>query len=132
MEVFFTYRAPGSTAGELKEETGYVGTVVAGSAATPALPLSPGLSNETVQLVRVDVDLDAPENANPKQELEGSEFITVLRRGRISLHTCSTSTAPTMPLCVAVHVYASLVSSHVDTHSVDPAKQLTALPGFNQ
>ena len=65
---------------ELKEETGYVGTVVPGDAAvTPALPLSPGLSNETVQLVRVDVDLDAPENANPKQELEGSEFITVLR-----------------------------------------------------
>ena len=46
-----------------------MGTVVGGGdgAVTPALPLSPGLSNETVQLVRVDVDLDAPENANPKQ-----------------------------------------------------------------
>ena len=93
---------------ELKEETGYVGTVAGGDEATggggngkgdgdgigkegeastrdgveaitPALPLSPGLSNETVALVRVDVDLDAPENANPKQQLEGSEFITVLR-----------------------------------------------------
>ena len=41
--------------------------------------LRPGLSDETVQLVRVDVDLDAPENRNPSQELEGSEFITVLR-----------------------------------------------------
>lgn len=29
------------------------------------------MSNETLQFVRVDVDLDAPENANPKQELEG-------------------------------------------------------------
>jgi hypothetical protein len=46
---------------------------------TPALPLSPGLSDETVALVRVDVDLDSPENKNPTQELEGSEFITVLR-----------------------------------------------------
>ncbi len=88
---------------ELKEETGYVGTVAGGDEATggwggdggkdemeaagrggvpamtPALPLSPGLSNETVALVRVDVDLDAPENAHPRQQLEGSEFITVLR-----------------------------------------------------
>ena len=45
------------------------------------MPLKFQLANryETVQLVRVDVDLDAPENANPRQELEGSEFITVLR-----------------------------------------------------
>ena len=75
---------------ELKEETGYVGTVTRmGNGTdgddsdlprtTPALPLSPGLSDETVALVRVDVDLDAPENKNPTQELEGSEFITVLR-----------------------------------------------------
>jgi 8-oxo-dGTP pyrophosphatase MutT (NUDIX family) len=38
---------------ELKEETGYVGTIVGDNAVTPAMPLSPGLSNETVQLVRV-------------------------------------------------------------------------------
>mmetsp|Transcript_8547 Transcript_8547/g.13547 ORF Transcript_8547/g.13547 Transcript_8547/m.13547 type:complete len:262 (-) Transcript_8547:584-1369(-) len=63
---------------ELKEETGYVGTVGEG-AVTPALPLSPGLTSETVCMVRVDVNLDAPENANPTQALEGSEFITVLR-----------------------------------------------------
>ena len=69
---------------ELKEETGYVGTLTTegttgttGTFTTPAMPLSPGLSDETVCLVRVDVDLDAPENAHPKQELEGSEFITV-------------------------------------------------------
>jgi 8-oxo-dGTP pyrophosphatase MutT (NUDIX family) len=68
---------------ELKEETGYVGVVAANAAhprvVTPALPLSPGLSDETVVLVRVDVDLDDPVNANPTQELEGSEFISVLR-----------------------------------------------------
>jgi 8-oxo-dGTP pyrophosphatase MutT (NUDIX family) len=38
---------------ELKEETGYVGVVC--GAAGPPLPLSPGLCDETVQLVRVDV-----------------------------------------------------------------------------
>jgi len=38
---------------ELKEETGYVGAVR--GAAGPPLPLSPGLCDETVQLVRVDV-----------------------------------------------------------------------------
>ena len=32
-----------------------------------------------VVLVTVDVDLDAAENANPSQRLEGSEFITVIR-----------------------------------------------------
>jgi len=41
--------------------------------------LSPGLSNETVALVKVTVDLDLDVNKNPKQKLEGSEFITVLR-----------------------------------------------------
>ena len=131
---------------ELKEETGYVGVVTPGGASTPALPLSPGLTDETVCVVRCVVDLgafyltlvpvrprrrcergslrtfssgasrrpgslafdpdtprrlstplltpfnstpisslvwattsDAPENLTPKQELEGSEFITVLR-----------------------------------------------------
>ena len=64
---------------ELHEETGYVGTASGTVTATPTLPLSPGLTDETVTLVRVDVDLDAPENQQPRQRLEGSEFITVLR-----------------------------------------------------
>jgi hypothetical protein len=29
------------------------------------------------------MDLDAPENRNPTQELQGSEFITVLRVGHL-------------------------------------------------
>ena len=64
---------------ELAEETGYVGQVAGSNPVTPGLPLSPGLSDETVRLVRVVVDLDAPENRTPKQTLEGSEFITVMR-----------------------------------------------------
>jgi hypothetical protein len=40
---------------ELKEECGYVGTT---SSKSPALCLSPGLSNETAAFVRIDIDLD--------------------------------------------------------------------------
>lgn len=43
------------------------------------LALSPGMTDETVQLVVVDVDLDAPENRNPTQMLEDSENIVVKR-----------------------------------------------------
>ena len=64
---------------ELEEETGYVGEVAGSNPTTPGLPLSPGLSDETVRLVRVVVDLDKNENQTPKQRLEGSEFITVMR-----------------------------------------------------
>jgi 8-oxo-dGTP pyrophosphatase MutT (NUDIX family) len=61
---------------ELKEETGYTGTV---TGATRSMALSPGLSNESVVMVSVQVDMDAAENREPAQELEGSEFITVIR-----------------------------------------------------
>lgn len=61
---------------ELREECGYVGVV---RSKTPAVVLSPGLSDERVVLVVVDVDLDDERNANPQQRLEGSEFISVIR-----------------------------------------------------
>lgn len=61
---------------ELKEETGYVGSVVNVSG---ALGMSPGLCDESACLCVVEVDLDAPANAVPKQELEDSEFIKVHR-----------------------------------------------------
>ena len=61
---------------ELREECGYVGVV---RSKTPAVVLSPGLSDERVVMVTVDVDLDDEANANPTQELEGSEFISVIR-----------------------------------------------------
>ena len=61
---------------ELKEETGYVGRAVDCSA---AICMSPGLTDETVKVVTVDVDLDAPENARPRQSLEETEYIAVRR-----------------------------------------------------
>ena len=41
--------------------------------------MSPGLTDEAVKVVTVDVDLDAPENARPCQSLEETEYITVRR-----------------------------------------------------
>eukprot|EP00037_Helgoeca_nana_P032483 m.414092 g.414092 ORF g.414092 m.414092 type:complete len:230 (+) comp29239_c0_seq1:36-725(+) len=67
---------------ELKEECGYVGTV---SETSPELCLSPGLSDETAAFVTINIDLSAPENLNPKQELEETEDITVLHEPVSSL-----------------------------------------------
>ena len=69
-------RAETSALRELREECGYVGVV---RSKTPAVVLSPGLSDERVVMVVVDVDLDDAANANPTQRLEGSEFISVVR-----------------------------------------------------
>ena len=41
--------------------------------------MSPGLCDETVQVVVVDVDLDAPENRDPAQQLDPGEFVVVRR-----------------------------------------------------
>ena len=61
---------------ELKEETGYTGTV---SLLSEEVCMSPGLCDETVQVVVVDVDLDAPENRDPAQQLDPGEFVVVRR-----------------------------------------------------
>lgn len=60
---------------ELKEETGYTGTV---KHVSPATSLDPGLGNTTAQLVTVEVDGDQPENRNPKAQPDEGEFIEVL------------------------------------------------------
>lgn len=62
----------------LREETGYVAKLE-DCVVTGALPLSPGLSNETVALVTVQIDLTLDENHNPLQHLEESEDIQVMR-----------------------------------------------------
>ncbi|CAE7781921.1 unnamed protein product [Symbiodinium necroappetens] len=61
---------------ELKEETGYVGTVAECSG---VLTMSPGLCDEMIRLVVVEVDLDRPENQSPEQQLEETERIAVRR-----------------------------------------------------
>ena len=63
---------------ELWEETGYVGTVDS-SIPPDELCMSPGLCDETIQIVVVNVDLDDPKNINPKQNLDEGEAIAVKR-----------------------------------------------------
>ena len=41
--------------------------------------ISPGLCDESIKLCVVEVDLDAPENRAPRQELDEAEYIHVRR-----------------------------------------------------
>jgi 8-oxo-dGTP pyrophosphatase MutT (NUDIX family) len=65
---------------ELREETGYIGE------ACKTLPqvsrtvcMSPGVTNESVHIVVVVVDLDNPYNKNPKPEPDAGEHIIIKR-----------------------------------------------------
>lgn len=63
---------------ELHEETGYIGTIEP-KFQSDELCMSPGLSDETIQIVVVNIDLDDPRNINPKQQLEDGEAVVVKR-----------------------------------------------------
>lgn len=60
---------------ELKEETGYTGTIKHISLSTC---LDPGLGNTSVQFVTIEIDGDDPSNQNPSPCPEESEFIEVV------------------------------------------------------
>ncbi|VDM97691.1 unnamed protein product [Thelazia callipaeda] len=62
---------------ELKEETGYTVSKVI-SCSKGKQSLSPGLTDESINFVVVDVDGNAPENKNPKQNLDDGESIEVV------------------------------------------------------
>lgn len=68
---------------ELWEETGYIGSVNSSSTnsinSNLELCMSPGITDETIHMIVVDVDLDDPRNDNPKQHLEDGENVVVRR-----------------------------------------------------
>ena len=66
---------------ELREETGYVGEACKiPPVSSRSVCMSPGMSDETVHVVLVEVDLDNPYNhGTPKPELDHGEHCTVLR-----------------------------------------------------
>ncbi|KAL3905839.1 MAG: hypothetical protein SGILL_009517, partial [Bacillariaceae sp.] len=71
---------------ELKEETGYIGEADTATNTTQVVPtvsrnvcMSPGLADETVQVVMVEVDLDKEENKNPQATPDAGEHIKVHR-----------------------------------------------------
>lgn len=57
---------------ELKEETGYVGKIVAQG---PVAFNDPGFTNTNLSLVTIEIDMSAEENLNPQPSLEDGEFI---------------------------------------------------------
>lgn len=59
---------------ELKEETGYVGTI---KRISPPLKTGASLINDNAYVVYIEIDENAPVNKNPIQELEDAEDITV-------------------------------------------------------
>eukprot|EP01025_Chloroclados_australasicus_P066570 TRINITY_DN918_c0_g1_i7.p1 TRINITY_DN918_c0_g1~~TRINITY_DN918_c0_g1_i7.p1 ORF type:complete len:259 (-),score=24.38 TRINITY_DN918_c0_g1_i7:224-1000(-) len=61
---------------ELKEETGYSGKVI--QEGPCVCYQSPGLTNESIKVLFVMVDLDAPENQNVQQDQEDAEVVEVL------------------------------------------------------
>ena len=61
---------------ELREETGYTGSV---ALVSPVIFADPGMSNACMQLVCVEVDGDKEENQNPKHAQEDGEFIQILQ-----------------------------------------------------
>lgn len=62
---------------ELKEETGYTVSKVV-YATDGVQSLDPGLSNDSVNFVVVEIDGDSPDNCNPVQILDASEDIDVI------------------------------------------------------
>ncbi len=60
---------------ELKEETGYQGKIVGWS---PGLKINPAILDCDVVVFEMEVDENAPENADPRQKLEPEEEIEVV------------------------------------------------------
>jgi 8-oxo-dGTP pyrophosphatase MutT (NUDIX family) len=63
---------------ELQEETGFVGTVDQ-LYQSMLLCMSPGICDETIKIIVVNVDLDDPVNLNPQQNLDDGEDIMMSR-----------------------------------------------------
>ncbi|KAK8849028.1 ADP-ribose pyrophosphatase [Apiospora arundinis] len=62
---------------ELREETGYVGTVIPDRSGgpRPVLHSSPASSSSCNYMIHLKIDLSDPQNQNPKSQLEEGEFI---------------------------------------------------------
>ncbi|MCK5847956.1 MAG: NUDIX hydrolase [Caldisericia bacterium] len=60
---------------ELKEETGYTGTV---NRISPKLCSNAGLFSDFMHVIEIDINEKAKENLNPKPKLESSEEIEVI------------------------------------------------------
>ncbi|EPE08399.1 adp-ribose pyrophosphatase [Ophiostoma piceae UAMH 11346] len=60
---------------ELREETGYIGTLSNGNLTTPELFPDPGLGSTNLKIVHLTVDRADPANQNPVAQLEEGELV---------------------------------------------------------
>ncbi|EDU42627.1 ADP-ribose pyrophosphatase [Pyrenophora tritici-repentis Pt-1C-BFP] len=60
---------------ELKEETGYIGELVADKTFQVSPIMFNGFCNTNLRMIHVTVDVSRPENQDPQPELEDNEFI---------------------------------------------------------
>ena len=72
---------------ELREETGYHGTIPSDSSAAEGFIMhnDPGFTNTNTKMIFVDVDMSDPRNQDPKPELEDGEFIECFTLPLVSL-----------------------------------------------
>lgn len=68
---------------ELREETGYVGTV---SETSPIMFNDPGMTNTNTAICSVQIDMSLPENQNPQPSLEEDEFIESFTTPLVTLY----------------------------------------------
>lgn len=68
---------------ELKEETGYTGTI---EAVWPTTPSSPGLTGEVFHMIEMVIDETLPENIERVTDFDSSEAIETLAVERARLH----------------------------------------------
>ena len=95
---------------ELREETGYTGSV---TAVTPPAFTSPGLSSESVFLVFATVDETAPENGSAAARPDDGEFLETLLVPRAEARTFWTEeTARGTAFDAKVAAYLSWASFH--------------------
>jgi len=64
---------------ELKEETGYTGTVLNIFPQNTPIVLGPAVSNSTSKIAVIEIDGDTEENQHPVQHVESDEFIDVIK-----------------------------------------------------
>ncbi|KAI1825019.1 NUDIX domain-containing protein [Xylaria intraflava] len=89
---------------ELKEETGFVGTVLETS---PVMFNDPGMTNTNTAICSVKIDMELPENKNPTPNLEDDEFIESFTAPLSTLYdTCKRLQAEGYAIDTRVGVFA--------------------------
>uniref|UniRef100_A0A9J2Q3P0 Nudix hydrolase domain-containing protein n=2 Tax=Ascaris TaxID=6251 RepID=A0A9J2Q3P0_ASCLU len=88
---------------ELKEETGYTATKVI-SCTEGKQGLDPGITDDSIRFLLVEINGDAPENLNPTQKLDDGEMVEVV------LVECDKLLEYVKSICKEVHVEAMVYS----------------------